>query len=142
MNEYPGAAGYVWSRLAGDATLAGIVGDRIYAEVAPEDAVYPLVVFNLIAARDTTATGAHRTLVRFLLQVEAIAEGRSFAGLRAAADRIDARLVSSETSTVVVDGVTYTVLGGHRERARAWTELVDGRAFTHLGGDYALLLQP
>jgi hypothetical protein len=131
---------FIVSRLRADPTIAGIVGRgsaaRIFADVAPELATLPVIVFQVQAAGpDTMAVGAVRVQVRPLYLVRAIARQESWQGqLRTLGDRIDAVLHKAALSATA-DGVVW---GSVREEAFRLVESEGGVQHRHLGGLYRL----
>jgi hypothetical protein len=149
MNELVGAAAWLYARLSGDATLQAEVGQRIYADFAPDTdpatgdpPAYPLVVFHeQSTAPDTLGAGAARVLTQPLYCVKVIGEGVGYPALQAAADRIDALLSPVSGQSVTIGGQTYTV-GSYRERPLAHAAPENGIRYSYLGGLYRLVIHP
>lgn len=93
----------VYQRLAGDATLAGLLGsgNRIHEAVAPEGTATPFLVLDVAAATDLTAIGGARVWEDTLVAVTARGKGPTSAVVPIA-DRVDALL---QGYGIVVDGV-------------------------------------
>lgn len=127
---------WLYGLLAGDATLAGLVGDRIYAYVAPLGAALPLVVFAQQAGTDVRVVGPGRLMAALLYQVRAVGPGPSAAVVAPVAARLDALLQGASGS--VVDGV---VLGCTREQPLSYVETEGGESYRHLGGIYRIWAQ-
>lgn len=137
MSEYTIGATWLHTTLSGDATLAGLVGTRIYDTIAPQNASVPLVVFQHQGSRDVRgATQATRVGTTGLWLVKAIAQGQSFAPLETIEARIDALLHAASGSAA-----SGTVIACTREAPFTLKEEVDGVFFTHLGGLYRLFIQ-
>lgn len=75
----------LYSKLAGDASVSGLVQTRIYNTLAPEDAQMPFVVFSLASGVEENLTP--RQSVRLVYFVRAVAEQLEQAGLVADAIR-------------------------------------------------------
>lgn len=122
--------------LRNDTILAGLVGDRIYNMLAPPEAALPLIVWSYQGGTDLMALGAHRILANVLYQVKTIAQGFSFATLRAIADRCDTLLHG--TTGAVAGGL---ILSSVREQIVQFTEIEEGVPYRHLGGLYRIQVQ-
>lgn len=132
MNEIDRAAQFLVARLGGDATLAGYVGGRIYQDLAPATATWPVVIFAPLSAPDVSTAGATRVLTRILYLVKAITVG-DLPLAAAIADRIDA-LLQGASGAAGSDGY---VAGIDRESGFSYTELAEGGSvYRHLGGQY------
>ncbi len=135
MNELLGIQRFVYWRLTSDAALAVRVGDRIYERVAPQGAVYPLVLFNVQAATDLMGAGAARLWVNALVQVKAVGPGAASV-LAPIADRLDTLLHAAEPVVVSLGEKSWQIHGAHRESAIEYAEVVAGQVYRHLGGLY------
>lgn len=82
------------ARLDADATLAGLVGTRIYNSDAWEGLASPYVLFELVSSvADEADLESGRTIASLLYRVRVVArEGTGLEGASAAADRIDTLL--------------------------------------------------
>ena len=119
------------STLAGDPTLAGLIGNRVYSDVAPDGAVFPFVVYSLAAAPTVRGVGAAHIMSNATYTVKAVDDSATYATLRVIADRIDALLIGLEGAN------DYgTVLAGTKEETIRFTILEAGRQYRHLGGQY------
>lgn len=132
MNELDRAAQFLAARLGGDATLAGYVGGRIYQDLAPATASWPVVTFAPLSAPDTSANGATRVLTRILYLIKGITLD-DLPQAAAIADRLDA-LLQGASGPAGSDGY---VAGVARESGFSYTELAEGGGiYRHLGGQY------
>lgn len=126
---------WFYDALSGDAVG---VADRVYADVAPREATYPLVVFQLQApGTDLLGVGTTRILTSGVWVVKAIDQVKGYTGLISIADAIDGAL-HGEAYETKTDGV---VLGAVRERPFVLTEFGDGVEWKHLGGVYRVWAQ-
>lgn len=144
MNELAPANAFLDTLLKEDTLLAAEVGTRIYADSAPEpnpeEAVYPLVLYNFMAATDVKALGARRIYTNPLYQVRA--EGRAgYGGITAAANRIDAVLDGARSVEITIDSVVY-VIDCVRERPVQLPPEIGpgGRKYVARGGLYRLYI--
>lgn len=136
MMEIPRIDQWLYERLSGDATLAGMVGGRIYSYLAPQDTAFPFVLFNYQTGEDIWGVGPARFLVSALYQIKVVSTGPSFLPLKAIADRLDTLLQG--TSGAVANGTVYSCM---RERALAYVEVSDGVQYRHLGGLWRIYAQ-
>lgn len=120
--------------LTADAALTALVAGRIYADLAPQTARWPAVVFNEQAPVDTLGVDGARLLTSGTWQVKVITDEPSWQGLgRQAADRVD-DLLHGASGTA--GGVTVGTC--HREQTVRFVEAVEGKQFRHLGGLYRI----
>ncbi len=129
---------WLYATLHGDATIVAAVGDRIYADVAPLDAAYPFIVYNLRSAQDVAGVGAQRILSQLDYQVKAIAQGASYQPIKAIAQRIDELLHRKSGTTT--DGTVITAVRLEPVRYPE-TDAQSGVQYKHLGGIYRLQAQ-
>ena len=130
-DELTRAEQWLYATLTGDATLTGIIGARVYSELAPSGATFPCVVSGLQSATDVQTHNANRIMVAALWLVKGIAQAESFGGqLQQIADRLDVLLHrsaggSADSASIITsvrvepfkqaaveDGVHYRSLGG------------------------------
>lgn len=135
----PNIAGQaIYSTLSGDATLAALVGTRIYEDVRPEaEYLGPYIVFQLQASsNDVIGLGARRVWSPLLYVVRGIARASSYGGeLATIADRIDDLLHAKHIETV--NGQLWL----WRERPFRMTEQTQETEFRHSGGIYRINTQ-
>lgn len=138
MTEPAAAETWIKGALSADAQLTAIVGTRIYAYAAPDNAPYPLVLFGYQGGADRMGVGPLRIWSNMLYTVRGIVEGTSMGGASLTiAERIDAVLHAASGSNI--NGV---VLACVRERPFMMAELsTAGRSFRHNGGIYRLFAQ-
>src|SRR5580765_1409819 len=93
----------MYTTLAADATVAAAVGMRIYADEAPQEATFPMIIFAHIGNVDVLRSGANGRMAKNIFLVRAIDKGSSTAGtIKTVADRFDPLLL---VQNVTVDGV-------------------------------------
>lgn len=102
----------VRKRIISDVTLASLVGERVYPLVAPEGAVYPLVVYQIISSsritahfeegKDSGATGLIRNRFQFTVV------GKTYDDVSEVAEALKS-LWDAWKGDIVVDGDTVAV---------------------------------
>lgn len=130
-------ARWLYTKLAADSSLTAIVGTRIYEQPAPQEAVYPLVVFQLQTTDDVSAVGGIRVMTTAEYLVRVIGQSANVtSSLLTAAERIDA--VLHRASGSVTGGA---VIGAVRLRPFVLAETDGPVQYRHLGGIYRLWAQ-
>jgi hypothetical protein len=126
--------------LSGDAALVALLDgeERIYADIAPTDAKYPLVVYQMLGdAHDIQVHNNIRIMCEAPYMVKVIDEGMSYAQAQLIADRVDF-LLTRASGAVAGGRIEYCV----RERPIRYPEQSDdGREYRHLGGEYTIRAQ-
>lgn len=136
VNELSKTERWIRHVLTNDATIDAAVSGRIYHDIAPEHAAYPLILFNHQAGEDTNGVGTCRLMSRNLYQVRLVARDDLTAADRAAADAMDAILQTATKATYPGDSsIRFT---GRRESPISTTETEPDttRRFRYLGGLY------
>lgn len=136
MNELAICEQWLTSKLTGDSTIGGIVGTRVYGEVAPEKTAFPYVLFTQQSTSDVMTNGAQRIMNNAVFAVRGVAPKENYATLRTLADRIDA--VLHKASGQVATG---TVVACVRERPFSLDETEKGVQYRHFGGVYRIYSQ-
>ncbi len=126
---------YLYLNLTTDATIAGIVGNRVYSHVAPATVTtYPLIVFQKLASLDDThGNASHIIWSRMVYLVKAITEGDSATSLQTLVDRMMTVLHATHGATPDAR-VDYCV----RKRPFRMVTQENNRNFQHLGGEFEL----
>lgn len=128
---------WLYSVLKNDGTLNGVSllnGQRIYNEVAPQNAAFPYVVFGLRSATDLDKNNG-RLLTDTLYSVKVVGQSSSFAQLSAIFSRID-ELLHLAQGTVT----SGRVIASSREEVFKYVENGDGGVlYHHLGGYFRIL---
>lgn len=131
---------WLYTKLTADATMVGLVGTRVYAEMAPPTAAYPFVVTSHLSSVDVPTHNQYRIMTSGIWLVRGIVEDFSFnATLKAVAERIDFLLHRSAGGTA--DGGAAAIFTSHREQPFRMAEEVEGKSFRHLGGQYRIYIQ-
>lgn len=119
-----------------DATLTGLVGNRIYSYVAPEGAAHPLIVYNHQGSSDYIVIGGYRIMNSGLYQIKAIGQADSMTAVQATANQID--VLFGRTEGAVTGGI---ILACHREQPLGYVETKNNIRYPHLGGLYRIYIQ-
>lgn len=131
------ASSFIYSTLAGDATLNGLVGTKIYEAIAPPDAALPYVIFAEYSTREVLGMGANRLWADDMWIVRGVARQESYVTnpLKGIADRINALLHKSSGTD------SYgTVWACVREERVRYPEIDEaGQQVRHLGGIYRIM---
>ncbi len=115
--------------------LAGITG--VYEGLAPNEAVYPFIVFQYMSGSDVFGIGPDaRIMVDTEYLVRVVSEADSFADLVSIVDAMDDALDGATGSTT--EGVVLSV--ARREQYRE-VEQYENQRIRHLGGRYRIIAQ-
>lgn len=141
MAEVMTADRWLYATLAGDATLANLVGGtaspRIYSDLAPPNASTPYIVYQNQSAVDVRGVGTATIMVDSLYLVRGIAPVDSYTGtLENIANRIQT-LLHGAAGTAGAGRVLACV----REAPFRSPETRDGAIWRHLGGIYRIYPQ-
>lgn len=120
---------WLYLKLAGN--LAG-VANRVYSDVAPLNATFPCIVFQMQSALDGNNLNGSRILGNQLWLVKVIGQVTGDVALQTIANSIDSQ-IHKKTGTGVLSCV--------RESPFKMTEEVDGLQYRHLGGIYRIYVQ-
>jgi len=140
MSETAQAYQWVASTMQADSALMAVATGGIYREYAPLDTVAPFVIVQQQVATDVLTVNAIRLFVQILLQIKALGPsgiGGNYTALITIADRIDALFKSVRDVGLGSGGV----LCCYREQSLAYSELINGQPWSHLGGLYHIELQ-
>ncbi len=155
--ELSGCDSWIVQTLTGDAALQAIMAglwaqlqqpivtpapatrpDRwVYANVAPEGALFPYITFSLQAAKDNLGAFGQRILVDARYLVRVVMPGMGPGALYPAANRIDA-LLSTGTVNAVVAGVT--IMGCTRVESIRMEHALENVRYQFVGGMYRILM--
>lgn len=135
-NELPLIEQWLYQTLSGDATIVGLIGNRVFAYLIPQDATLPALVYTFQNAQDVEGCTGCRLIVKATYQVKAVDKSESVAGVKALNDRVDALL---QRKTGAVTGLD--VLTCLRQYPFEYVELQDGAQFRHAGGVYEIVAQ-
>lgn len=135
-NEVIYADQWLYSVLSTDATLASLVGTRIYSYLAPDNHTFPFALYSYQGSHDVVVIGAYRVFNSGLYQVKGVDQSNSFATAGAIANRIDTLLQRASGS--VTNGIIY---GCSREQPIQYPESSNGLRYAHSGGLYRIYCQ-
>ena len=137
-NEVVAAERWLYATLTGDATLAGIVGTRVYGYIVPAGVPTPFVLWTMPGAgNDRNTLNGVRIWADMLYAVRLVDEVEDYIPLEAGAAAIDAALHRASGSNV-----SGTIVSCVREAPFAMPELREsGPQLRHLGGLYRLNVQ-
>lgn len=138
MHESLVLMNWIRATLAADATIAGLVGTRIYEGVAPQPATFPLILVTVFDNPDLRGVGAARIVGVHEALVRAADKSTTYAGtLQTLAERIDALLHGKEGAT----SPSGRVVACSRLAPASMVEVADGVTYRYLGGRYRGLTQ-
>lgn len=134
MSELNAIDRYIFGALTADPTLAGVVGQRVYVDIATPAAAMPYIIFQMQASVDLMPVGPGRIWADCLYLVRGVTEATSYGGaLKTIADRIDA--VLHATAGANVDGTVWACV---RDRPYRLPEVADGRNYRHAGAIFRI----
>jgi hypothetical protein len=129
--EAEAAEEFLYSRLANDVTLSGLV-NGVFVNIAPQPTIYPLVIIQEMSGIDYAAVGAYRVWTNFVYLVKVIGQTASNGDLKAAVARIDALL--HRASGAAGDGTIWACV---REQVIRMPEYAPGgQQYRHSGAMY------
>lgn len=129
---------WLYQTLVGDPTIAGIVGTRVYGEMAPQGAVFPMVVFAHIGNVDVVRAWNNGRVAKNIFLIRVVGEGSSVSGdLKTVADRFDPLLLRNN---VIVDGVRIAYVQHDQHAIRKDSE--NGVPIAYVGSYYLIFSQP
>lgn len=126
---------WLYLQLTSDPTIAGIVGTRVYANVAPKSVTtYPLIVLQPLGTQgDTYGNGPYIVWSRLAYLVKAITAGASVTALQTLVDRVNTVLHARHGATADAR-IDYCI---RRRSFRMETQEGDTR-YQHLGSEFEL----
>lgn len=126
----------MFNTLSGDAQLRGgatPLVQGIHNTMAPENSLYPLVLFQFMSGIDYAAVGAYRIWTNLIYMVKVIGQTADFGDLQAAVARIDVLL--HRGNGAAADGNVWACV---REQTIRLPDEVANKQFRHSGGLYRL----
>lgn len=129
---------WIYQTLASDPAIAGVVGNRIYADMAPQTAVFPFIVFAHIGNVDVLRAMNNGRVAKNIFLVRVIGKGNSVTGdLKMVADRFDPLLLKNN---ILVDGVRIAYVQHDQHAIRKDSE--NGVPMSYVGSYYLIFTQP
>lgn len=129
---------WLYATMLDDLTLSDAVGGRIYADLAPQGAQTPMVVFAFMGGADKTITFGSR-FTHALYLIRAIAQGSSYDALEEIADRLDDILTVPSQGLIIRD---IRIASCAREQPHQRRDMENGVPIVYLGGFYRVRYQP
>jgi hypothetical protein len=119
---------WIRSQLLGSEDLEEIVGERIYADQAPQGAQRPFVVYQMLSAVDDNTGDARRDLTTCIYQVKVVDDGEDKLLAAQAAELVDDTLhdKSDTQGGIVIDCVREEMINlpvFDRETARHYRQV-------------------
>ena len=148
-HELQGVDAFLLSKLVGNASLMALLAVQpplsggpappsIYSGLAPESAVPPFIVFDLLSSPDRNVIGNDaRAFTRPLYVVRAYTTGTSYSQGEAIAALIDSALLGARGS---VPAQNLSIMGVFREEPVRMTEVLEGVRWAYIGGRYRLFV--
>jgi hypothetical protein len=136
MSETLLADEWIRTTLAADTGVTGQVGTRLYPDLAPQQAVFPLIVWSLQDAMDVVGQGTFRIMVRCTYTIKVTGKTRSYWQLKPAFDAMDSALHGAGGDTT-----NAHIFACMRTEEYRLAEFVDNEDYRTLGGMYQLLVQ-
>lgn len=131
---------WLYASLTGDSTLAGIVGNRVYSEMAPDTATFPFVLFAHLSSVDVPTHNQYRIMVDAVYVVRGIVQDMSYnAESKAMAEAIDRILHRSSGGSADSGGAL--IFTSQRTQPFRVAEQQSGKSYRHLGGQYRIYAQ-
>lgn len=138
MAETAQAFAWIAATLQADSAWVAASTGGAFQGFADLATVPPYTLYVQQSNADTVTMNARRLFTRGLFQIKAVGPTANYAALVTIADRIDFlfKFVSS-----VALSPSGGILACWREQSLAYDELVNGQAWSHLGGLYNIDLQ-
>lgn len=128
---------WIYQQMVADPQIFLATQTRIYADQAPQSALFPMVVFAHLGGSDKGLTSRSR-LSNSIYLIRGIAKGSTYSALETIADRIEAVMSVPDGGSLVRDVRITTV---NREQPFKRTDNESGVPIVHLGGLYRIRYQ-
>lgn len=128
---------YIEDVLKADAQITALVAGRVYWGMAPQGAIHPLIVWQVVAGTDTNVvgTGDNRLFTKPLVLVKAITQGNAVGLAITIASHVDRVLHGIENQPKTSLGRNY-VISCYRESPFEMPEFGQNQRYNHFGGHY------
>jgi hypothetical protein len=126
----------VKTMLTSSPEVTGYVGDRVYEDLAPADAVYPFVVFSLSTTDDLYVIGGYRVWASIEILAKVYARCDTYEPLRPIVRAVDGAFSMATVATTGGD-----VMSARRTRQYAAVEEYESDQLRALGGVYRFFAQ-
>jgi len=130
---------WIYSTLSSNATLNTLVGGRIYGDMAPQGATFPLILFSFLGGADKVLTFRSR-FTNAIYLIRAVGRGSSFNSVEEVADGIDTLLSQIPDNGIVVRDIR--IASCTREQPHQRKDMESGVPTVYLGGFYRIRYQP
>ncbi|HMW02615.1 MAG: hypothetical protein K1Y36_10320 [Blastocatellia bacterium] len=137
MNEIPLLEKWIYLTLSSDSEIVRAIEKRVFAYIAPQAAIYPLVIFNLQASSDVQGAGVERIQTRAIYTIKTVSLGNPDASTRTVLDRIDALI--GRAVHAPLDGLLFSA---RRTQTLRYVEAVGDIRYHHHGGMYEIFCYP
>jgi hypothetical protein len=127
---------WIYELLSQDASLNGLIGDKIYHNVAEPSAQPPYVIYSVLSSDDVTGIGSFRIMNEATVLVKAVGEGASTLPLKDVVNRIDEILHGASGAA---DG--HYILGCEREKVVEYSEYDQGRLWHYVGCQWRIYVK-
>lgn len=134
MNELALMDAWIYDRLVASAAIQAACQDRIYRDLAPDDADEPLIVYEATPSDDVSFVSTARVQINAEYTIRAVTRGWSFDEANAIADAIDAAMQNAQGE---ISGRQIVAV---RARPVSYTTTEKDTRFNHAGGVYRLNL--
>lgn len=129
---------WIYGQLTGDATVTGVVGANIFAEEAPQEATFPMIVFAHIGNVDTFRATSEGYVNKAIWLVRVVVAGSSVEGdALTVAERFNSLLLQSN---IVIGDVRINLVQHDQDHVRSDSQ--QGVPLSYLGAYYLVFTQP
>ena len=129
---------WLYDRLSKDTGVIAAVAGRVFSYVAPAATLYPFLLFSWQGDHDVQTHDGSTVWVEAVYTVQAIGEGRSSEALGGAAAALH---YSLQGSSGVSPSGRARVISCLRDSSLTIGELIGGRQYRHVGGQYRIRTQ-
>lgn len=136
MSESLLADEWLYNILAADTGVSTAVGDRLYADVAPQQAIFPVIVWSLQSAVDVVGQGTFRIMTKCTYNIKVTGKTRSYWQLKPIVDALDLALHGKGGDTA-----NAHVFACMRTEEYRLAEFVFNEDYRTIGGLYEILIQ-
>ena len=136
MFELARAQQWLYQRLRGDATIASLLGGRIYESPAPQETGFPYIIIDHRAGTDRSSSTGVRIGTQLVFAIEVVTETQSNLALEPIYDAIDLALQgrSAVHRGMVIDRVV-------RDTSYSDWGIESGRTRKHIGALWRLYIR-
>lgn len=125
---------WLYDVLSSDATLQGLINERVFMDVAPEASDYPFVSLQFIYGSPVTNMSVDIVMFDEVWLVQAVGKGNDYTILEPITNRISAVLHKAADESA-------GVVGCAQEEIIRYAEIDQGETYKHLGHYYRIYTQ-